>query len=219
MEQSSLSKIATKIIIAVFAVAVVDLIYLNYWAVKQDREFKESRTQRNNEVREVTSVATPAPVASASPGAKATVTPSPSPIVKTETIVTKETKTIVQTAQKEIFIPIGSGSTFSGSYVNLAGLEVTIDTTKYGAIDSVVFEGSIWVQDGNGKMYAQLFNKTDGYPVWNSEISTSSGVGTLTTSSKVSLTSGNKTYAVQAKTNLTPYAAHVENARVKITLK
>jgi len=204
-----------KIGAAILALALLDLVYINYWVVKQDSVNRESR-----QVETIT--------ASPQPSASPLSSPDSSPIAKnsadtktieTKTVVEKEIQTIVQTAQKEIFVPIGSGSTKSSSYVDLSGLEVSVDTTKYSGIDSVVFEGSIWVQDGNGKVNAQLYNKTDSHPVWNSQISTSSANGVLTTSSKINLDSGNKIYRVQAKTDLVEYAAHVDGARIKITLK
>jgi len=216
----------TKIGIAIIALALADLLYLNYWVISsQNRGGGESANRESSQNSSVSDAGSPIPspsqspmLSSPSPSAKGQ-SPAPVTIVETKTVVEKESQTIVQTAQKEIFIPIGSGSTYSQSYTDLSGLEVSIDTSKYSSIESVVFEGSVWVQDGNGKMYAQLFNKTDGHPVWNSEISTSSASGTLTTSSKITLDSGNKTYRVQAKTNLTAYAAHIESARIKITLK
>ena len=203
-----------KVSIAVIALALADLLYLNWWAFKG--QMVRDKREDAGQTRMVTEIPASSP--------SLTPPPSGSPIVdtrtaETRTVVEKESQTIVQTAQKEIFIPIGSGSTNSSSYADLSGLEVTIDTAKYSQIESVVFEGSIWVADGNGKMYAQLYNKSDGHPVWFSEISTNSASGVLTTSSKITLDSGSKTYKVQAKTNLTEFAAHVDNARIKITLK
>lgn len=211
------SKIFTKIVIAVLVLSLADLIFLNYWVLSNQKQ--ETRNLKENGVRAVTEASvSPSPEASSSPSSAA------SPVVETKTVETKtvvekETQTIVQTAQKEVFIPIGTGSTKKNSYEDLPGLEVSIDTNKYSNIESVVFEASIWVQDGNGKVYTQLYNKTDGHPVWNSEISSSSAKGVLTTSPKITLSSGNKTYKIQAETDLVEFAGHVDNARVKITLK
>ena len=216
MDDSFLHRVLTKIGVAILVVAAVDLLYLNYWVIKGQKS--EVGDQKSEEKR--LEPVTASPVPSVSPVAIPTSAPrNEVKTVETKTVVEKETQTIVQTAQKEIFIPIGSGSTFSNSYVDLAGLEVSVDTNKYSAIESVVFEASVWVQDGNGKMYTQLYNVTDKHPVWNSEISTSSAGGSLITSPKIILDNGSKTYRVQAKTNLTSYAAHVDNARIKITLK
>lgn len=217
VDSSIFTRILSKIGIAIIALALADLLYINWWMIKNQK--LEAGGQKQEESRAVTE---------ATPASSPSVTPSPEPeespvvetkTVETKTVVEKETQTIVQTAQKEIFIPIGSGSTKKSSYDDLAGLEVTIDSGKYSAIEAADFEASLWVQDGNGRVTAQLFNKSDGHPVWNSEISTSSATGVLTTSPKITLSAGNKTYKVQAKTALTEFAAHVDNARIKITLK
>jgi hypothetical protein len=218
MDQSFVQRILAKIGIAIMAIALIDLVYLNWWVLKDQKS--RIKDQNLGELRSVEIKPSPLLPASGSPTPSSSLEPKTEiKTVETKTIVEKESQTIVQTAQKEIFIPIGSGSTFSSSYVDLSGLEVTIDTNKYSAIESVVFESSIWVQDGNGKMYAQLYNASDKHPVWNSEISTNSASGVLTTSSKIILDSGSRTYRVQAKTNLTAYGAHVDNARLKIVLK
>lgn len=229
MDESFFQRILTKIGVAILIIATLDLLYLNYWVIKGQKSDAGSRPTTGPLRSEASGVGkSEEKLDQVSPSPKSLVSPLAVPsaepktevkTVETKTIVEKESQTIVQTAQKEIFIPIGSGSTFSNSYIDLAGLEVSIDSNKYSDIESVVFEASIWVQDGNGKMYAQLYNSTDSHPVWNSEISTSASKAVLTTSPKINLTTGNKTYKVQAKTNLTSYAAHVDNARIKITLK
>lgn len=215
MEQSLLSRILSKIAVAILVLALLDLLYLNWWVIKNQRS--NSKDQKLEQTRTVEAI--PSPTPEVSPPSDVSEPKTEIKTVETKTVVERETQTIVQTAQKEIFIPVGTGSTKSNSYFDLPGLEVTIDTGKYAAIESVVLEASIWVQDGNGKMFAQLYNVGDKHPAWNSEISTSSAKGTLATSSKITLDNGSRTYQVQAKTNLTEFAAHVENARIKITLK
>lgn len=218
MDRSLSQRILTKISLAILAVALIDLAFLNWWIIKDQRSRINNQAEGPPQSRVAERVDQPSPLATATP--LATVEPkAETKTFETKTIVEKETQTIVQTAQKEIFIPIGSGSTKNNNYEDLAGLEVSIDTNKYSSIDSVTFEASIWVQDGNGKMFAQLYNVSDKHPVWNSEISTFQASGLLITSPKIVLDSGNKTYRVQAKTNLTAFAAHVDNARIKITLK
>lgn len=208
MEQSLLSKILVKIGIAILAVSLFDLVYLNYLTFKNEAR---------QEARKVDIKPTPAP--SASPQPVVSGQPSPSPQVSSTPLTTLTPQTIVQTAQKEIFIPVGDGSTTSNSYTNLSGVQVTIDSSKYSGIASVDFEASVWVTGGNGKAYAQLFNVTAGHPVWNSEISTSSGSGTLLVSAPITLDGGQNTYGVQAKTNLTDFSANVRTARIKIVLR
>src|SRR3989344_5352210 len=220
MNDSLAQRILAKIGVAILIVAVVALLFLKYWVISQDQKLKikDQNVLQTEEKKTEVAFESPSPYALPSP------MPSIEPktevrTVETKTVVEKESQTIVQTAQKEIFIPIGGGSTFSNSYIDLAGLEVSIDTAKYSTIESVVFEASVRVQDGNGKMYTQLYNVSDKHPVWNSEISTGSSTSILATSPKIILDSGAKIYRVQAKTNLTSYAAHVDNARIKITLK
>jgi len=218
MGESLLSKIITKIGIAILVVAFADLAYVNWWIIQsQELRVKSQSLEEERPVSQALQSSNPPSPSSSSPIASPSLPETKT--VETKTIVEKESQTIVQTAQKEIFIPIGSGSTNSKSYVDLNGLEVTIDTNKYSAIESVVFEASIWVQDGNGKIYAQLYNASDKRPVWFSEISTSSATGVLVTSPKITLENGSRTYKIQAKTNLTSYAAHADNARLKSTLK
>ena len=212
MDNSLLQRLIAKIGIAILAIAFIDLIYINWWVLNSQKS--DVKVEGNGQLGTAQSE-----VVEISPTSSPTTSPTSQPKVETRTIVEKESQTIIQTAQKEIFIPIGSGSTKNNNYEDLAGLEVTIDTNKYPNIESAVFEASIWVQDGNGKMFAQLFNSTDKHPVWSSEISTSSSKATLTSSPTIILEKGSRTYRVQAKTNLTSYAAHVDNARIKITLK
>lgn len=227
MDNSLWQRLIAKIGLAILAIALVDLVYINWWVLKNQNsnippearlvnDGKDQNVENTRIVGRNLIEPTPTPVSSPAPTSQPKVETK---TVETKTIVEKETQTIVQTAQKEIFIPIGSGSTKNNSYEDLAGLAVTIDTSKYPNIESAVFEGSIWVADGNGKMFAQLYNSSDKHPVWNSEISTNSAKGVLTTSGNITLDKGAKTYQVQAKTNLISYAAHVENARIKITLK
>ena len=212
-----LSGISTKIGVAILALALADLLYINYWILSNQK--LDAAGTKPNDTRVVAEYS-PSPSASASP----LISPSPlgggsaEKTIVEKTIVEKQTQTVVQTAQKEIFIPLGSGSTKSDSYIDLGGLQVNIDTTKYAPIQSVIFEASIRVEGGNGKMYARLYQKDVG-GVIGSEISTSSGVGTLGSSSSFLLPTGNRVYTVQAKTDLVEFPAYVDGARIKITLK
>lgn len=218
MDQTSLlSKILAKIGIAILVVALFDLVYLNYLAFKNSgakQEINSISTLPTPNTASIQPSSSPQPSALPSPASQEnTNTPASSSV----TNVTQQT--IVQTAQKEIFIPIGDGSTNSHSYVNLSGAQVTIDSSKYSGISSVDFETSLSVTGGNGKAYAQLFNTTAGHPVWNSELSTSSGTGILLVSPAINLDSGQNTYVIQAKTDITDWPANVSTGRIKIVLK
>lgn len=218
MDESLLGRILAKIGLAILFIALADLLFLNYWLVKNNK----LRTSENNGQDSISTqvINPPQPLPSASLSILPSTKPEPEvKTVETKTIVEKQTQTIVQTAQKEIFIPIGSGSTKSRSFVDLDGLEVTIDTSKYSAIDSVVFEATIWVEGGNGQAYAQIRNVTDNNPLIESRISSNTGSGSLKSSDKIPIPAGQKVYRVQAKTDVENFAAHVENSRIKITLK
>ncbi len=209
MESSLLSKILAKIGIAILAVALFDLVYLNYLTFKNDGVKQGART--------VDIKPTPAPAASPQPVASGQ--PSPSSQVSSTPVTTSTQQTIVQTAQKEIFIPVGDGSTSSNSYTNLSGAQVAVDSSNYSGIASADFEASVWVTGGNGRAYAQLYNVTAGHPVWNSEITTSSASGVLLVSGPITLDGGQNTYQIQAKTNLTEFPTNVRTGRIKIVLK
>lgn len=215
-----LKSILVKIGVAILVIALVDLVYVNY-LVFQDFQKNSQDQAELNPTRTIEAAASPAILASPSPVVNSsdqtskTVTPSPTTIYQTQV----QEKTVVQTAQKEIFVPIGSGSTYSNSYANLSGVEVKIDWSKYSGIESVVFEATIWVQGGNGRAYAQLVNITDSNPLNESTLSSSSPAGEFKYSGNIPISSGVKTYGVRAKTDIVEFAAHVDNAKIKITLK
>jgi len=217
MDQSIGSRILGKLAVAITIIALLDLAYVNWWIVKSQKS--EVNVQSDEERREVeTKVIEPSPIASPS-SSPANEPKVETKTVETKTVVERETQTIVQTAQKEIFVPMGSGSTTSSTFVDLSGTDVTIDTNKYSSIESIVFEASIWVEGGNGRATAQLYNVDDKTPYIESQMSSTSGSGSVKTSGKVPIPPGRKTYRVQAKTDLTNFPAHADNARMKITLK
>lgn len=223
MDESLASKILAKIGIAILVVALVDLAYLNWWILKNQRlnsppstnaqNSTDQRAIRTDLIVDKEGLASPTP----SPTTNQPEVPKLSS--ETKTIIEKETKTIVQTAQKEIFIPLGSASTKSNTYTELSGLEVTIDPAKYSEIESIVFEASLWVEGGNGRAWAQLYVVDDKNPLIESQITNPLGVSSLKTSGKIPIPTEQKMYRVQAKTDLVEFAAHVDNARLKITLK
>lgn len=221
MEESVSGRILGKIGLAILAIAVVDLGFLNYWVVKNDKLVTDVVTALNSRQDKSEDKST------ADLGQAQAVEPEPSPTPlstpqteKTSIVSdTPKTSTVVQNAQKEIFIPLGSGSTKSQTYAELAGLQVTIDYSKYQGIDSMVFEASVWVDGGNGRAWGEIYNVDDKTLLVESQISNPTGSGVLMTSGKIPIPGMTKTYKVYAKTDLTDYAAHVDNARLKIVLK
>lgn len=219
MDPSLAQRILTKIALAIFVIAILDLVYLNWWILKtQNSNVKTQISSTNGNIQ--TEVPSPSPESLPSPGPSPTLeSTSQVSNVETKTVIEKQTQTIIQTSQKEIFIPMGGGSTNSNTFSDLTGTDVTIDTAKYLQIDSVVFEASVRVEGGNGRAYAQVLNVDDKTPYIESQISNATGSPTVKTSGKIPIPSGKKTYRVQAKTDITNFAAHVDNARMKITLK
>jgi hypothetical protein len=131
---------------------------------------------------------------------------------KTQTIVQSQPSS---TANKEVFIPLGSGSNSSFDWADVSGAQVYVDSTKYGQIKSVVFEPSVHIPTGNETAYVRLFNVTDQHPVWFSDVSLSGGTPQLLFSQQITLDNGNKLYQVQMKTSL-QYTAVLDQARIHI---
>ena len=220
MDDSLPSRIFTKLGLAILAVALLDLAFVNWVIIKdQKAQSTQNSTVRDSSVDKSGGASASSPEESPSPSPKEETEPKEVGASEPKTVIQKETQTIVQTAQKEIFIPMGSGSTFSGTFTDIAGTDVTVDTAKYSQIDSVVFEASIWVTGGNGRAWAQITNVNEKNPLIESQISGTAGTGEVKASGKIPIPSGAKTYRIQAKTDITNFAAHVENARLKITLK
>lgn len=221
--QSLFSRILLKIGLAILTIALVDLVYINYLVLKQSQRIEENTSSDTNSQSESRTITGESPAAEASPETSQAASPSPSVGTNGETVVEKETivekQTVVQTAQKEIFIPLGDGTTAKNSYTNLTGAQVTIDSSNYPGISKAYFEASVSVVGGNGKGWVQLYNSTAGRPVWFSEVSTSSGSPTALQSSPISLEKGQNTYVVQAKTDLTEFTVIVSGARIHIILK
>ena len=224
MDDSSSGRIFGKIGFAILAIALFDIGFLNYWVVKNDKLISnfESFISQSRTADVGQDQKADAQTVKTEEQEDATSSPSPGASADTDVVkvmTTTKIETVVQTAQKEIFIPLGTGSTKSYSYVELAGLEVAIDPSKYSGIDSIVFEASLWVDGGNGRAWAELYVVDDKNPLIESQISNPTSTGVLKSSGKIPIPNASKTFRVQAKTDLVDYAAHVENARIKITLK
>src|SRR3990170_6865637 len=145
MDDSLPSRIFTKLGVAILTVALLDLAFVNWVIIKdQKAQSTQNGTNRESSADKSADVSASNQEDSPSPSPKDETQPNEVGASETKTVIEKETQTIVQTAQKEIFIPMGSGSTNNGTFTDLAGTDVTVDTAKYSQIDSVVFEASIW---------------------------------------------------------------------------
>jgi len=119
---------------------------------------------------------------------------------------------------KEIYVPLGSGSTDSTDWVELPGVESFIDTTKYPSIQSVIFEALLRIPTGNGRVYAKLYNITDKHDAWNSEVYLEGREARRVEANNVVLAPGNKLYRVMLKSTM-GCQAFLDFARVKILLE
>lgn len=124
----------------------------------------------------------------------------------------------VGSAVKIFYLPLGSGSTTSRDWTDLPGLSSYIDPANYGKIKTVIFEASLRIPTANGRIYARLYNRNDGRPVWFSEISAEGAASTLIQSAPITFEAGNKLYQVQAKTTM-GFESFVDFARVKFIVE
>lgn len=115
---------------------------------------------------------------------------------------------------KEIYIPLGSGSTKNQEWVDGGG-QAYIDTGAY-VIKEVYFEASL--RSNSGEVGVRLVNKNENEIVFGSEIYGSSSVSTLVRSGKLSLPAGNKLYGIQLRSQ-TQQDVFVENAKVRLLVQ
>jgi hypothetical protein len=119
---------------------------------------------------------------------------------------------------KEVYIPLGKGSTTSKTYTNLMGTEAVLDSNNFTQIKSMIFEASMRIPTANGKVYAKLYNVTDKHDVWFSEVSAEGDEGYRAESAEISFDSGRKLYRVMMKSTM-GYEAILDWARIKIILE
>lgn len=142
----------------------------------------------------------------------------PTEITPTITVVPNQYYEQVRTAQlREIYIPLGAGSTQNVSWISLDGVEASIDTSKYSIIKEAYFQATLRIPTGNGKVSAKLVNITDKHDVWFSEVE-SEGSTAILKEAKITLTPGIKTYRVYMKSSLN-YEAFVDFARIKLIVE
>lgn len=227
MEESLSGSILGKFVFAIFVLAIVDLVFLNWWVINRGSAQAPSFSQGGligQQANIEKSDPTPAPSPTSTSiikkdEAAGEQTTTSGGIVANVPSPTPTTQIVIQTPYKEIFIPLGTGQTKSNSFADLNGVEINVDLSKYPTIDHTVFEASVWAEGGNGRAWAQLKNVTDANPLIESQISNPTSTPTLLSSNYVPMAQGSKLYRVQAKTDLVDYAAHVDNAHLKIMLK
>lgn len=125
----------------------------------------------------------------------------------------KETQSALSV--KEIYIPLGSGSTKSESWVELPGVETVIDSADYPNIKSMIFEASLKIPTANGRVYVKLLNVSDKHDVWGSEVSSEGSTSYRAESANITLSPGRKLYRVMMKSTM-GFEAILDWARIKV---
>jgi len=118
---------------------------------------------------------------------------------------------------KEYYILFGSGNSSSSNWTDISGLQTSINTSLYPTIKTATFEVGGHTPTGNETIWVRLYNSTDNYAVPNSEITWEGGGNKYITSSPITLASGNKTYKVQMKTQLS-FVSYVDSAKIHLIL-
>ncbi len=144
-----------------------------------------------------------------------TLSPTSFQITPTQTPVTTTEKSNKSSA-KDYYINIGSGSSRSLDWTDVSGALTTADISEYDNIKEVHFEAFINVPTANGSVSVRLFNKTDNYAVWNSEITRD---GTKDTyqfiSPAIIYDRGPRLYQVQMKSQLN-VLVNLVSSRIRI---
>ncbi|MBI4098346.1 MAG: hypothetical protein HY426_04905 [Candidatus Levybacteria bacterium] len=137
-------------------------------------------------------------------------TPQPSP-------TPKPVSNSVQAPRiKDQFIYFGSGSSSSGDWKDVGGLQATFNLGDYVNVKEIRFEASVSVV-ASQMVYVRLFNKSDNHPVWNSEVTAKDGLTSYVVSEPILYDKGEKIYQVQMKTQL-GNLANLGQARLHIIL-
>lgn len=130
---------------------------------------------------------------------------------------TTTTTSTTVTKSAPVYIPLGSeGSVTSQTYINLDTFAVSIDPTDYPGQTSVSLELSMAVPAIVATGYARLYDATDGKDISGSEVSSTSGSYALLSSNGFSLSSGKKTYYLQARSS-NGDIINIQNARLKVS--
>jgi len=135
-----------------------------------------------------------------------------------QTISSPSAAPLISATVKEVYIPLGTGSTKSQDWEAISGAEAVIDLANYPQIKSIIFEASMRIPTANGQVHAKLYNVTEQHDVWYSEISSEGPVSQREESKEISLASGRKLYRVMMKSTM-GYEAILDSARIKIILK
>lgn len=165
---------------------IANVIYLNLYVLKLN-ESKQPET--------ISVVATPTPT-------PATIsTPSPVPIAPQNQNTAATSAPISQS--KDYYINLGYGTNQSTDWTDVSGTLETFDIAQYKNIKEVRLETTLTVPTENGTVSVRLFNKTDGYAVWNSDRTVQAQASIpLLVSQNITYPFGPKLYSIQMMSQL-----------------
>lgn len=126
------------------------------------------------------------------------------------------TQTTPSSTTKEFYVPFGTGSDSKAYWDPVDSMQAYVDTGSYGRLKQVVFEVSLSLPQANEAVSVRLYNVSANHPVWNSDITMSSGQSSaFLVSQPITLGEGKNLYQVQMQTQLnTP--ATITQARLHI---
>ncbi len=169
--------------LVIFAL-IANVVYLNLYVVK----LNESKAPEAISV-----VASPTP----SP----TIVPTPSPITQIQNATTVPAST--NQVNRDYYVNLGSGVSQSTDWTDVPGTLETFDIAQYKNIKEVHLETTISVPSENGTVSVRLFNKTDGYAVWNSDRTVQAQASMpLLISQNIIYPTGPKLYSIQMMSQL-----------------
>lgn len=142
-------------------------------------------------------------------------TPAPTP-TPTPTAVPTATPTKAETRTETVDLSGGSAS--GGDWVRIGNSEKWLDTSLYGELVEVTWQGWLKVKDGNGIAYARLYDATNNRAVDGSQVSNSSGEKASFYSGSLSIWRGQNQYYIEVKSS-TGYEVTVEGPKLKLEVR
>lgn len=191
----------------VFVVNVMVLDIALFFQLSKQSSPQAANTTPQTKQQETTTIVNPLPV---------TPTIIPSPTQTPQAQIYQQPQTAINSV-KEYYVPLGNGQGNSQTYENILGAQAYINSTSYTNIKTITFEAAVYIPTGNETAWIQLYDVTQGHPVWNSEMSWSGGNAQYLVSSPITLDNGNNLYQVQIKTQLPAYA-QVNQSKIHIIL-
>jgi len=136
------------------------------------------------------------------------------------------TKTVSKTnvpqtlsSPQTVYISLGGGgTTVNKEWTDVGNAAVYFDLKDYPNFSEARFEVFIKVLNGNGKVFARLYDATNSIGVQGSDVEASGENFTLVSSDKLNFWQGKNLYRIQIK-SLNGYQAAVDSGRIKLVLK